>query len=655
LATALAPHPPPLGIAALVSLLISFGWRRVWSIDFEFRPHPTRPWGYEVVCMVAHDIISGQVIELWLDGVENPECPFSMAKDEMFIAYSAIAEATSFLSLGWPRPIRMLDLMVELVCATNGLGKLISDEFEVDPDDPKQRRQPTELREPELLTALAFFGLPAISMEDKDRYRQLVLRGGPYTEEEKRLIIAYCNSDVDAGTALLLPLISFAGLSSARRIRQAIWRGRSVSALAVIEAIGNPFDMPLVKRFLRHWEAIRHGMITELGADYPGCFTDADEFSEQGFAQYLIDKGIPWPRTKKTGKLLLNKKQAKKHLDYYPELKMLFDLRDMLNKASGGVGEFNYGSDGRGRARLRPFCSKTGRNQPSSRGYVYGATSWMRFLLRAPPGRALIHLDYATQEIGILAALSGDKALWKTYRTGRTYCILAGDAGVAPPGATKATHPEAHAFGKTLGLGLQYGMSGYGAARLLKVSQARADQLLNQQRERYAIAWAWSSLQMNKACQAMPLETCGGWRMHWAPGSQIVPNPRTARNWMMQSHGAEILRYLAIRLVEAGFAVCGLIHDAVVVECDARNAKSVAAKVKAIMIEASRAVIGKPLLVDFEIFAHPRHYSADKGRAMFETAMRYLELAEREEDDRCASGLTTETPETGPKSGSEAA
>jgi hypothetical protein len=103
---------------------------------------------------------------------------------------------------------------------------------------------------------------------------------------------------------------------------------------------------------------------------------------------------------------------------------------------------------------------------------------------------------------------------------------------------------------------------------------------------------------------------------------------------MMQAHGAEILRYLAIRLVEAGYAVCGLIHDAVVIECDARKARSVAAKVKAIMIEASRAVIGKPLLVDCAIFTHPQHYSADKGREMFETAMRYLERAEQEEADR---------------------
>jgi hypothetical protein len=600
-------------VTALAAMLAAHGWRRAWSIDFEFRPSLRSSWRYEVVCMIARCLITGDVIELWLDGLPPPPCPFALAKDELFIAYSAIAEATCFQSLNWPRPTRFLDPMIEFVRLRNGVtGK--------------------DEKEPSLLQALLHFGLPAMSAEEKDTARQLILRGGPYTPEEIRYILDYCRRDVEAAAALCRRLFLAAGLTSPLCFRQAVQRGRYMSSLAPVEATGNPFDMPLVKRFLRHWRAIQRGMIAELGSRYSGVFVNS-EFSEEGFAAYLVAHNMPWPRTKKRGALLLEGKALKRQLDHYPEFKMLFDLRAMLNKTRLGIGELSFGQDGRARARLRPFISASGRNQPSSTRYIYGASSWLRFLLQPPPGRALILLDYATQEIGILAALSEDSELWATYLTGETYCTLAVKGGLAPEGAIKKTHPVAHAAGKILGLGLQYGMTERGAAALLKIPFGRARALLVQQRLRYAKAWAFSSYFAKRACEGFPLETCGGWRMHWPPGSRVKPNMRTARNWPVQAHGAEIMRLALILLVEVGIAVCGPIHDAFMIECDAVDSDRIAALAQNILIDASEMVLGAGyrLGVDRHIFRHPEHYDADKGRDMFKVALRYLEMAEAAE------------------------
>jgi DNA polymerase I len=55
-----------------------------------------------------------------------------------------------------------------------------------------------------LLDALAHYGLDSIGTGEKDEMRDLILRGGPWTDDERNAIPTYCESDV-AGLARLLP------------------------------------------------------------------------------------------------------------------------------------------------------------------------------------------------------------------------------------------------------------------------------------------------------------------------------------------------------------------------------------------------------------------------------------------------------------------
>ena len=92
-------------------------FRQIWLYDFEFTaPEGDNP---DVICLVAHELHSGQKLRLWRDEL-GAEPPFSTAADVLFVAYYASAEVGCHLALSWPVPLRLLDLFTEFRCLTNG-------------------------------------------------------------------------------------------------------------------------------------------------------------------------------------------------------------------------------------------------------------------------------------------------------------------------------------------------------------------------------------------------------------------------------------------------------------------------------------------------------------------------------------------------------
>ena len=153
----------------------------IWCVDFEFnqqagdRPSP--------VCMVAREFRTHRLIRLWRDDlltIRSP--PFSVNPDALFVAYYSSAEFGCFLALNWQIPVRILDLFTEFKCRTSGL---------------------TTPCGAGLLGALAFYGLDSMDAAEKDAMRQLAMRGEPYTADEQRALLDYCQIDVDALMKLL--------------------------------------------------------------------------------------------------------------------------------------------------------------------------------------------------------------------------------------------------------------------------------------------------------------------------------------------------------------------------------------------------------------------------------------------------------------------
>jgi hypothetical protein len=92
-----------------------------------------------------------------------------------------------------------------------------------------------------LLAALQYFNVDGIGAVEKQGMRELILRGGPWSEEQRTAILDYCASDVYALERLLprmLPEIE---------VPRALQRGRYMKAAAAMEFAGVPIDADKLK------------------------------------------------------------------------------------------------------------------------------------------------------------------------------------------------------------------------------------------------------------------------------------------------------------------------------------------------------------------------------------------------------------------------
>ena len=140
----------------------------------------------------------------------------------------------------------------------------------------------------------------------------------------------------------------------------------------------------------------------------------------------------------------------------HPQFTPIRELRNQL--AEMDLECLQIGADGRNRTSCRMFGAKTGRSTPSANRYLFGLSKWARYFLKPPPGKAVAYLDYRNQEYHIAGVLSGDEELLRMLTAPDPYMACAIMIGLAPPGATKQTHPEVRAICKVLMLGTNYGM-----------------------------------------------------------------------------------------------------------------------------------------------------------------------------------------------------
>ncbi|MCR9296907.1 MAG: DNA polymerase, partial [bacterium] len=454
---------------------------------------------------------------------------------------------------------------------------------------------------------------------EKSEMRELAIRGGPYTDAEMLALLDYCQSDVDALDKLLprmLPLIDFP---------RAVHRGRYMKAVARMESAGVPIDLETLAMFRRQWESIKTNLIASVDEAF-GVF-DGTTFKRDRFADYLIHNDIPWPETD-SGRLALDDDTFRQQAKSYPQVSPLRELRHTLSELR--LENLAVGSDGRNRAMLRPFASRSGRNQPSNNQFIFGPSVWLRGLIRPRPGRAIAYIDWAQQELGIAAALSGDAALAQAYKSGDPYLEFAKMAGAVPTSATKKSHPAERSAYKVCMLATQYGMSEHGLAAKLNRPVAFARNLLRRHRETFPVFWRWSQQQVDTAMLTGSLQTVFGWPIHTFGGD----NPRSLANFPMQGNGSEMLRLACSLATESGITVCCPVHDAILIEADGDAIEDTVEQTQEFMREAASVVLdGFRLESDAKVIRHPERYMDDnRGREMWD---RVFSLAtEAENQDR---------------------
>jgi DNA polymerase I len=584
-------------------MLLPFGAIVAVDFEFEFGGHASfedasrsgeRP---RPVCMVAKELRTGQEWRMWRDELlASTRPPFPVDRDALFIAFYASAELCCFRALNWQNPANILDLFAEFRNYTN-MGSRVD----------QDRRTPSGAG---LIGALTYFGLDTIGAQVKDDLRRLILSGGPWSDDERAAILAYCATDIDALERLLPVMLPHIDLP------RALLRGRYMAAVAAMECNGTPIDVASLTLLRTNWDYIQDELIAAVDDAY-GVF-DGRTFKANHWAAYLARHSIAWPLLE-TGRLDLSRNTFRQMARAHPAVAPMHELRHALSEMR--LNDLAVGQDGRNRTILSAFRSRTGRNQPGNTRYIFGPSVWLRGLVKPPPGLGIAYIDWSQQEIGVAAALSGDTALRAAYRTGDCYLAFAKQAGAVPQDATKQTHKSARELFKQCVLAVQYGMGAEALALRIAQPPVVARDLLRAHRETYRTFWQWSDAAVDHAMLKGSLHTVFGWNLHIGADS----NSRSLRNFPMQANGAEMMRLAACLATERGIEICAPVHDAFLICAPLDRLEADVTAVRECLAEASRVVLdGFELGTDATLVRHPDRYSDPRGAEMWDRVTKLI-------------------------------
>jgi hypothetical protein len=545
----------------------SIDWRQqfdtAWHIDFEYRqdvnhlPVPVSLCGYEEFSGTKFFLTRDQLLTL-------RQAPFAMGPRDLVICFAANAEMSCFLALGWPFPQNILDLYVEAIAQINGRTDLW----------PNKGR-------PGLLAMLELFGLSGISDDEKQQMRDLILNHETYTPEQWYKIETYNYSDIDEDRALftvLAPTIDWP---------RALHRGRFMAAIAREERVGLPVDQGNLDRLLTHWERLQ---LHYIARDDEFGLYDGTSFREYRMLELIDVRRWDWPRTA-TGKPELKLRTLGRQAKRYPELRRLVRLRDTIADLRISKLANTVGADGFSRVPMLPFWTRTARCQPSAKDKVFlpSLPSWLHGLLKPPPRCALVALDWDAQEIGIMAALSGDTAMIADYAAGDPHWAFGVRAGLVAADANKDDHEELRQKRfKPVTLGSNYGMTPYGIAAQTERSLLWARDIHARHRQTYPTFHQWLGDVVAQAKFDGRIESPFGWPMHVIADTKN----RTIMNFLAQAGGSDAMRIATIAATEAGIAVCASVHDAFWILAPLDRLDDTIEHMRDIMVRAGAAVTG---------------------------------------------------------------
>jgi DNA polymerase I len=496
-------------------------------------------------------------------------------------------------------PARILDLYVEFRNRVNGLAA-----------------------DRGLIAAMNYFGLDAMSVVHKQQMIELILAGGPWSDQERAEILDYCAGDVYALERLLPAMLPQLDLA------RALLRGRYMAAVAAMEWNGVPIDVPALELLRAHWDGIKDRLITDIDKNF-GVY-EGVHFRQHLFEQLLARLGIPWERLD-SGGLCLEDSVWREMARAYPVISPLRELRHALSDLR--LNDLHVGNDGRNRTPLWAFGSKTGRNQPSNSQFIFGPSVWLRGLIKPPPGHAVAYFDWSSQEVGIAAALSGDEAMMADFRTGDPYIAFGIRAGALPPGATKETHRETRDMLKSCVLGLQYGMGPETLAARIGRPTIVARELVWAHKDRYRAFWRMADGAVDCAMLGLPISTVFGWQVRAGTGlikpRKVGERPRgvgrSMMNFPMQANGAEMMRIAASLATERGIEVCAPVHDAFLICAPLERIDDVVVCMQSAMEEAARIVLDRfQIQTEAKIVRYPDRYMDKRGAIMWQRVTRLL-------------------------------
>ena len=319
----------------------------------------------------------------------------------------------------------------------------------------------------------------------------------------------------------------------------------------------------------------------------------------------LLGLGIPMPSSTRAWELQPLAEQ-------YPVVAKLLEYRGVA-KAVGSFGEnileFIEPATGRIHADFRQIGAPTGRfacSKPNLQQIPHEEE--YRRCFRAPEGKKLVIADYSQIELRILADFSEDKNFIEAFESGRDF-HSATAAQVFGIDAEDVTADQ-RSFAKRLNFGVVYGLGASRFAMMTGLSQTEGENALRRYFSTYPKMDEWLRNQSKNVLTERSARTKSGRlaRMSFdvSDRSSVGAAQRYAKNMPIQGTSADILKR-ALRLLHDGLRgtsgkLVNIVHDEIIVECDAAEAERISGLLESAMLLAGGEFVSTvPIKVDIHI------------------------------------------------------
>jgi DNA polymerase I-like protein with 3'-5' exonuclease and polymerase domains len=207
-------------------------------------------------------------------------------------------------------------------------------------------------------------------------------------------------------------------------------------------------------------------------------------------------------------------------------------------------------------------------------------------------------------------------ALLAACESGDVYLGLANQLGFISDGMSPAELKAIRTLFKTVVLGIQFGFGAQSLAIRTGISLYEAGEILAQLRARFRLFEDWTKRVADHAGLDLEISTPLGWIMQCPPGI----NPRTVRNFPIQSTGAEILHVACVLAERRGIRLVAPVHDALMAEAPIEQAEDVSNALDRVMRDAAAVVLrGYELPTDVQMVRPGQRYFDERGEAMWNT------------------------------------
>ncbi|HEY1402491.1 MAG TPA: DNA polymerase [Pyrinomonadaceae bacterium] len=231
-----------------------------------------------------------------------------------------------------------------------------------------------------------------------------------------------------------------------------------------------------------------------------------------------------------------------------------------------------------------------------------------RRCFRAPEGSKLVIADYSQIELRILAHVTEDKGFIDAFNSGADlHRVTAAQVFNTP---LEEVTREQRDFAKRLNFGVVYGIGAQRFSTMTGIPLTEAESILARYFQTYRGLDTWLRDAARRAVRERTARTMSGRlaRFNFDAEDRQAASlaQRNGKNMPIQGASADILkralRLLHDKLKETTARVVNIVHDEIVVECDAAQATEIARTVEEVMCAAGEEYVTRvPVKVETEV------------------------------------------------------